>query len=189
MKDLIELALGYAGEKHSGQHRKNTKLPYILHPMEAAVIAASLTDDEEVIAAAMLHDTIEDGGASAKEIRTIFGDRVAALVASETEDKRRGIDPGITWKKRKEESLEELRSAADPGVKVLWLSDKLSNMRSFRRQFDAEGSDMWKRYNQSDPAMQEWYYREIAKSLTGFESSYAFREYVSIIDYLFGRSE
>lgn len=189
MKDLVELALVFAEEKHSGQHRKNTNLPYILHPMEVAVIAASLTDDEEVVAAALLHDTVEDGGASDEDLRRIFGDRVADLVMSETEDKRRGIDPGDSWIRRKTESIGKLRSAADPGVRVLWLSDKLSNMRSFRRQYESEGVGMWKRYHQSDPGMQEWYYREVANNMTGLESSDAYREYVSILNYIFGREK
>ena len=85
---LLERAVAFAAKAHSGTFRKATRIPYIVHPMEAAAIVATLTDDEEVLAAAVLHDVIEDTGHSAEEIAGKFGERVARLVLAESENKR-----------------------------------------------------------------------------------------------------
>ena len=83
---------------------KKSDLPYILHPMEAAVVVGTMTDDQNVIAAAALHDVVEDAGVTIEEIEEKFGKRVRELVASETEDKRADLPPSDTWRIRKEES-------------------------------------------------------------------------------------
>lgn len=59
--------------------------------MEAAAIVAEMTDDEELIAAAVLHDVVEDTPATSEEVEAFFGSRVAHYVACETEDKKEGI--------------------------------------------------------------------------------------------------
>lgn len=82
---LLDEAIIFAVQAHSGQVRKGTNRPYILHPLEAAAIVASMTDDLEVIAAAVLHDTMEDANVSLAEITSKFGPRVAGLVQAETE--------------------------------------------------------------------------------------------------------
>ncbi len=127
--NLFDEAIRYAVEKHAGMMRKRDSAPYILHPLEVAVIAGSMSSDEEVLAAAVLHDTVEDSDATLEEIARLFSPRTAALVASETENKYPGLPKSETWRKRKEESLAELARAEDPAVKIIWLGDKLSNMR------------------------------------------------------------
>ena len=146
---LLDRAIVFATKAHSGTLRKKDGIPYILHPMEVASIAGGITTDVEVLTAALLHDTVEDTDVTLDTIKSQFGDRVAALVASETEDKRRDRSPAETWMQRKMESLAALRNAVDPGVRVLWLSDKLANMRSFARQYEKEGDRMWKDYNRA----------------------------------------
>lgn len=76
---LLDKALIFAINAHSGMTRKGTDLPYIIHPMEAVTIVASITDDREIIAAAALHDVVEDTEHSLDEIREEFGDRIAEL--------------------------------------------------------------------------------------------------------------
>ena len=66
--ELFEKALCFAAEKHSGQRRKRASPLYIFHPMEAALIVSTMTSDQNVLAAAVLHDTIEDAGVTAEEI-------------------------------------------------------------------------------------------------------------------------
>lgn len=58
--NILDKAIIYAAKAHSGAFRKSSQIPYIVHPMEAATIAARMTDDMKVIAAAVLHDVIED---------------------------------------------------------------------------------------------------------------------------------
>ncbi|MBO5837108.1 MAG: bifunctional (p)ppGpp synthetase/guanosine-3',5'-bis(diphosphate) 3'-pyrophosphohydrolase, partial [Oscillospiraceae bacterium] len=86
--ELVSEAVVFAVTAHDGMRRKKSESPYILHPMEAAVIVGTMTDDQNLIAAAALHDVVEDAGITIDEIEERFGKRVRELVASETEDKR-----------------------------------------------------------------------------------------------------
>ena len=183
---LLDRAIAFATKAHSGTLRKKDGIPYILHPMEVASIAGGITTDVEVLTAALLHDTVEDTDVTLDTIKSQFGDRVAALVASETEDKRRDRSPAETWMQRKMESLAALRNAVDPGVHVLWLSDKLANMRSFARQYEKEGDRMWKDYNQTDPAQQAWYYRTIEALTSDLKDTNAWKELRALNARVFG---
>ena len=78
---MVSKAIVFATKAHEGQFRKATKIPYILHPMECAVIISGMTTDEEMIAAALLHDTVEDCDVTIEDIRREFGSRVAQFVA------------------------------------------------------------------------------------------------------------
>ena len=186
MGKLLDNAIEYAIKAHAGQSRKAQGAPYILHPMEAAVIAGGLTGDEEVLAAAVLHDVVEDTEATLTQIEKTFGSRVAFLVASETEDKRRGTPPEESWKVRKEESVAALRKTTDEGVKIVWLADKLSNIRSIRAGVKEEGPSFFEHFNQKDPKMHEWYYREILDALSSLSGSAAYEEFGRLIDEVFG---
>lgn len=183
---LLDRAIVFATKAHSGTLRKKDGIPYILHPMEVASIAGGITTDVEVLTAALLHDTVEDTNVTLDTIKSQFGDRVAALVASETEDKRRDRSPAETWMQRKMESLAALRNAVDPGVHVLWLSDKLANRRSFAKQYEKEGDRMWKDYNQTDPAQQAWYYRTIEALTSDLKDTNAWKELRALNARVFG---
>ena len=182
---LFDEAIQFAVQAHSGMMRKRESLPFILHPLEVAVIVGTLTSDEQVLAAAVLHDTVEDTQTTLDDIRERFGERVAALVASETEDKRRDKPARETWMLRKVESLRELKNCPDPAVKVLWLCDKLSNMRSFYRGWKIRGNKMWEDFNQSDPALQAWYYRSIVKLLNEYRYCDAWQELNTLVETIF----
>ena len=84
--ELVSEAIAFAVQAHDGMRRKKSESPYILHSMEAAVIVGSMSDDQNLIAAAALHDVVEDAGITIEEIETRFGKRVRELVGSETED-------------------------------------------------------------------------------------------------------
>ena len=76
--DVFERALVYAMQKHHGMRRKAEDIPFLLHPMEVTVIAASMTNDPDILAACLLHDTVEDTDASLAEIEAEFGPRIRA---------------------------------------------------------------------------------------------------------------
>ena len=183
--NLLEEAVCFAVKAHEGMLRKDGTTPYILHPMEAAAICGTLTSDQAVLAAAVLHDTVEDTDTTLDEIRERFGEKVARLVASETEDKFPGVPPEDSWRQRKEMSIRELESTKDRNVKILWLGDKLSNMRSFFRQWQAEGPSLWEHYHQKDPARQAWYYRSIARALSELSDTAAWQEYHFLTENIF----
>lgn len=183
--DLFDKALCFATQKHSGQIRKMANTPYILHPVEVASIVGTMTDDKEILAAAVLHDTVEDTDTTLEEIRENFGRRVSLLVMTETENKREGSPEAETWEIRKEETLIILEHTKDIGVKMMWLGDKLSNMRSFAREYRQRGDALWQNLNQKDPARQAWYYTKIANCLSELREYDAYREYVSLLKYVF----
>ena len=185
MMELTSEAIIFAVNAHDGMRRKQSELPYILHPMEAAVIVGSMTSNQEVIAAAVLHDVVEDAGISPETIEERFGKRVAELVASETENKRRELPEESTWKIRKEEALRILKNTEDTDIKMLYLGDKLSNMRSIYYLWQKEGPAMWKHFNQKDPAQQAWYYRTVADSLGELSDTLAWQEFNRLIQIIF----
>ena len=187
--ELVSKALVFAIKAHDGMRRKKSDVPYILHPMEAAVIVGTMTDDPRVIAAAVLHDVVEDAGITLEEIEETFGPRVRELVQAETEDKREELPPAATWRIRKEESLEVLKNTDDIAVLMVWLGDKLANMRSFYRDFKVEGSAMWQRFNQKDEAQQAWYYRSIAELTKRLSHTWAWIEYNTLTELVFGKGE
>lgn len=178
-------AVCFAVRAHAGQCRKADQSPYILHPMETAAICATVSTDPELLAAAVLHDTVEDCGVSLEELSARFGPRVARLVAAETEDKRRDLPPAETWRLRKEESLERLARETDPAAQILWLGDKLSNLRSFRRLWLRQGDGLWQSFHQKDPAQQAWYYRAAAEALGSLRETAAWQELHAIVEELF----
>ena len=189
MMELVSEAIAFAVRAHDGMRRKKSEAPYILHPMEAAVIVGTMTDDQSLIAAAALHDVVEDAGISITEIEEKFGKRVKELVASETEDKRADLPPSDTWRIRKEESLSVLRETKDEGVLMVWLGDKLANMRSIYRDHKVEGSSMWQRFNQKDEREQAWYYRSIADLTARLSHTSAWIEYKALTEIVFEKGE
>jgi myo-inositol-1(or 4)-monophosphatase len=185
--ELASEAIAFAVKAHDGMRRKGNDVPYILHPMEAAVIVGTMSADQELIAAAALHDVVEDAGITLDEIEAKFGRRVRELVASETEDKRENLPPESTWRIRKEESLEVLKNAEDIGILMVWLGDKLANLRSLYWEWKFKGDDMWQRFNQKDPRQQAWYYRSIVKYTERINYTPAWIEFKNLTDRLFGK--
>ena len=186
--DKVTLAIEFAAKAHDGMCRKKDKTPYILHPLETAVIVGTMTDNQDVISAALLHDVVEDTGITLEEIEEKFGKRVRELVESETEDKRADLPPENTWRIRKEESLEELRNCGDTDVLMLWLGDKLANMRSFYRIWRNEGENMWQSFNQKDAGQQFWYYNTIATLTSPLKDFPAWQEYNELLKIVFERN-
>ena len=185
MMELVSEAIIFAAKAHDGMRRKQADIPYILHPMEAAAIVGSVTSKQEVIAAAALHDVVEDAGVTIQEVEERFGKRVAELVAAETENKREPLPPESTWKIRKEEAVSLLRSTTDTDIKILYLGDKLANMRSIYYTWQREGHALWKRFNQKNPAWQAWYYRAVADSLRELSDTFAWQELNGLIQIIF----
>ena len=188
MKNILDRAILYATEAHEGQFRKGTQIPYILHPMEAASIVGTMTTDPEIIAGAVLHEVVEDTSTTIDDIRNLFGDRIAFLVCSETENKREHLSAQASWKIRKQETLDHLITAPLE-VKMITLGDKLSNMRSLWRDYNAIGDAVWQRFNQKDPAEQAWYYRSIAKLTERLSDTSAWLEYKTLTELVFGKGE
>ena len=102
-QSLFNEALLFALKAHEGVTRKNSTNPFILHPMEVATIVASMTENIEVVIAALLHDTVEDAGVTLEEIADKFGVKVAKVntINMRGRLRRQGLYSGYTpaWKK------------------------------------------------------------------------------------------
>lgn len=157
-RDMIRKAAEFARIAHEGVFRKGTRIPYIYHPMEVALLVAGMTRDEDVIAAAYLHDVLEDTPVTAEELGELFGERVLALVLSETEDK------ALCWHDRKEHTILHLPGASLE-VKQLTLADKLSNMRATARDYLMIGDDIWQRFREKRKECHGWYASGILEGL------------------------
>ena len=187
--ELVSEAIAFAVKAHDGMRRKKSEAPYILHPMEAAVIVGTMSDDQNLIAAAALHDVVEDAGITIDEVEERFGARVRELVGSETEDKRADLPPSDTWRIRKEESLAVLKNTDDIGVLMVWLGDKLANMRSIYRDWKVEGDAIWQKFNQKNVNEQAWYYFSIVKLTERISDTSAWLEYKTLTELVFGKGE
>lgn len=181
---LFEETALFALKAHHGAKRKGTAVPYILHPFEAAVIAASITDDEEVQAAAMLHDVVEDTPYTIDDIREKFGERVAALVSSDTEDKMKSLPPEETWFARKKATIDKLKYLTRE-EKIIVLSDKLSNIRACRKEQLEIGDKLWERFHEKNKKSHEWYYVSILKELEELSDTFAYGEYKRLVEQVF----
>ena len=182
---VFERAAVFAALAHAGTHRKGGRIPYLTHPMEAAGIVAEMTEDEELVAAAVLHDVLEDTEVTYEELKGYFGVRVADYVQGETEDKRRELPPESTWQLRKQETIDFLRDRADKSARMLALADKLSNLRSIARDQEALGDRLWERFHQKDKGMHGWMYRQVAEALTELREYRAWKEYDALVRRVF----
>lgn len=122
---LVLDAAAFAADKHRRQRRKDAEAtPYINHPLALATILAKEggVADAEVIAAALLHDTVEDTETTPAELEARFGPTVAAIVAEVTDDK--------SLPKAERKRLQVTRAAhKSPGAKLVKLADKIANLR------------------------------------------------------------
>ena len=185
---MIEKAISFAVTAHAGAKRKGRGRPFILHPMEVMTIVAGITDNEEVISAAALHDTIEDTPKERRDIAERFGERVASLVDSESENKREGLPPEETWLVRKQETIDRLETA-ERDVLLICLGDKLSNLREIARDHAQIGDAVWERFHQKDKGMHAWYYGSIFRILEReFGDIPAIREYRALLQTMFGEA-
>lgn len=185
MMNKLEEAIIYATVMHQGKIRKLGHTPFILHPLEVAQILSTMTDNEEIITAGILHDIVDDTDGTLSEIEKRYGRRVAYLVDSVSEQEFPGEEPGSTWKRRKEESLRVLKDSDDTGVQMVWLADKLANIRSLAGVYSEKGEALWSELHQSDPAMQRWYYQSIAEMVElALNKTGAFKELIKHINYI-----
>ena len=121
---LVDKAIIFAVKAHEGVPRRGRDFPYIVHPLEAMTIVATMTSEPEMLAASVLHDVVEDTDFTVEDIRAEFGDRVAELVDAETEKHDQSSrSREESWHDRKAAALEALKTAPRD-VKIVALGDK-----------------------------------------------------------------
>ena len=188
--ELLDRAIIFAVQAHHNTERRGKGFPYIVHPMEAVEIVATITPDQELLAAAALHDTIEDTDITVDDIRREFGDRIAELVHAESDQLNGEVfnaetgDEEATWHARKQAAISRL-AAASHDAKIVALGDKLSNMRAIARDYAVKGDELWKIFHAKNKADHEWHYRGLAESLAELSDTFAYKEFVALINQVF----
>lgn len=183
--NTVDLAAIVAANAHQGQTRKGANTAYILHPMEACTLAHSMLAqfgryDEDVIAACLLHDVLEDTELTEEELSQGFSERTIELVKVQSENKAN------SWKQRKQHTIDTLTHTKDLDVKLVHLADKLSNMRSIAKDYKNIGDKLWERFNENNIEQQKWYYKSIGENMSGLEHTKEHQEYKRLVEEVFG---
>ena len=141
----LQRAFRYAAEKHAGQTRKQSAVPYLSHLMAVASLVLEAGGDEDMAIAALLHDVVEDCGGMPRlrEVREKFGARVAKIVEGCTDSFG---EPKPEWRERKKDYLREVKHA-DRETRLVSASDKLHNVRTILADYRKDGEEIWKRFS------------------------------------------
>lgn len=180
---MLDQALEFAARAHQGQVRKGTDIPYVSHPYAVGLMLARAGCDDEVVAAGILHDTVEDTYVTLEELREQFGERVASIVEGCSEP-----DRSKHWEERKEHTLAYLATASRE-IRLVSVADKLHNARSILADMRRGGEGVWVRFKRGRE-QQAWYYRGLAEVLctprAGEEPLPFCEEFRRVVEELFG---
>ncbi|HEY0866671.1 MAG TPA: HD domain-containing protein [Fimbriimonas sp.] len=152
----FESAFSYASIVHAGQTRKGSSIPTLAHLLMVAAIVLEHGGDEDEAVAALLHDSVEDGGGRERlaDVKARFGERVARMVEGCTDSFE---TPKAEWRPRKERYLDHLASA-DAGTLLVSAADKLHNANSLLAEQRRLGGARWDRFRGGEDGSL-WYYR------------------------------
>lgn len=155
-----------AARLHEGQTRKGSNIPYLSHLLAVAGLVQEAGGDEEMVMAALLHDSVEDQGAEYEDLERVFGIRVTGIVRgctdvgeADSSDEERTPENSL---RRKRQYLEHLRKEDRSDVLRVSLADKLHNARAILSDYRSLGDEVWSRFNVGKEG-QLWYYKELAK--------------------------
>ncbi len=155
----LQSAFRYAAEKHAGQTRKQSAVPYISHLMAVASLVLEAGGDEDMAIAALLHDVVEDCGGmpTLRDVRKRFGRRVAKIVEGCTDSFG---EPKPEWVERKKDYLREVKHAGAE-TRLVSASDKLHNVRTILADYRQRGEAIWTRFTGKREGTL-WYYRALS---------------------------
>ncbi len=154
---IILRAIDIATKAHKNQFRKGTRIPYITHPYAVGMILVKEGCSDDIVAAGILHDTLEDTIINSEYLRNKFGDKVADIVKECSEP-----DKSLPWEDRKTHTIEHLK-VATPIVKAVSCADKLHNVLTMLEDYKIHGEKLWERFNRGREK-QEWYYKSLVQS-------------------------
>ena len=181
---LLDRAIVFALRAHAGTERRGKGFPYIVHPLEAVTIVATMTSDQELLAAAALHDTVEDTDVTIDQIRAEFGDRIASLVAADSDIPVQDMNAEDSWYVRKQAAIDRI-AASSHDAKIVAMGDKLSNMRAIARDYAMQGDALWNLFRVKNRKDHEWHYRGLAEALRDLQDTFAYKEFEQLINQVF----
>jgi len=147
---LLEKAIRKAIALHETQRRKTGDVPYVSHLFHVAMIIRAHGFPEQVVCAALLHDTIEDTKYTAEELNEEFGERICSIVLDLTENKH------LKWEQRKRAYLDVVRTAP-PEVKAVCCADKIHNLATILIEYRGKGEDVWGAFSRGSEATMRFY--------------------------------
>jgi (p)ppGpp synthase/HD superfamily hydrolase len=157
--DMVKKAIIFAAKAHNNQKRKGTDIPYITHPFAVGMLLQKEKCSDEVIAAGVLHDTLEDTETTFKDLTEEFGIKVANLVLAASEN-----DKTLPWEVRKQHTIDMLKDASLEEIQVI-VADKWDNLKSIQNDLHLHGDIIWHHFNRGKRD-QHWYYASIVKTLS-----------------------
>lgn len=180
----FDKAVIFATKAHGNTERRGKGFPYIIHPMEACEIVASITNDKELLIASLLHDCIEDTDVTYEDIKSEFGEKVANLVNAESDVMIEGKSESESWHERKQAAIDRIKKSSYE-AKIVAMGDKLSNMRAIYRDYMEIGDELWNRFHVTDIKEHEWHYRGLLASLSDLKDTFAYKEFEELLNKVF----
>jgi len=172
----IEKALRIAVEAHKDQTRKGDGSPYINHPLMVAFKLQKYNFPDEVIAAALTHDVLEDTDYTEEKLREELGDEVLEIVKAVTND------DSLVWEEKKKEYIESVRRGPQ-GAKAVCIADKIHNLESLLAAYKEQGPDLWKKFNRGKDK-KVWFETEVLKMIKETWQHPLIEEYEKLIKIL-----
>ncbi|HHX58572.1 MAG TPA: HD domain-containing protein [Candidatus Moranbacteria bacterium] len=157
MNRLLEKAVLVSVEAHKDQIRKGDDSPYIAHPFMVALKLAKYHFSDTVIAAALVHDVLEDTEFSEEKLKEELGEEVLEIVRIVTND------DSLPWEEKKRRYVESVRAGSE-GAKAVALADKIHNLESLLLAHSKQGPELWKRFNRGKDK-KIWFEEEVLKML------------------------
>ena len=155
---VIEQAVRLAAVAHKFQRRKSSGVPYIAHPMSVCLILLKAGFEEEsILAAAVLHDVVEDTDLTIEDLAAHFADDVIGYVSEMTEEKETGDGEKRSWRDRKQDHIQVMQQAP-LGARAIELADKLHNLEAMLFDLQTEDkSEFWRHFGASPAAIVQYY--------------------------------
>lgn len=167
MKNQIDFALEIASVAHQKQSRKQTQIPYIVHPVAVALLLTESQCTQDEIIAGILHDVLEDTELNENDLQRYFGATITSIVKECSE-----LHKACSWEERKQHTIDHILTMSLSAQRVL-CTDKYHNLRTIADDLSVEGEQIWSRFKRGK-IKQQWYYQniiqqfEIARTLDSF---------------------
>ena len=177
---LIKKAIYFAALRHDGQYRKGTKVPYFAHPVLVAFCVFKYSTDENLLAAAILHDILEDCPTVTKtELQKLFGSKVSKIVVEVSSINKKNKHQN--WKEKKRAYLNQIKKISRNGLIVV-AADKITNMSGYFEGVQSLSVRETSKLFGGSLAEHFWYYREVLSVLKfGLKNHPIVKEYKKTI--------
>ncbi|MCI8486157.1 MAG: bifunctional (p)ppGpp synthetase/guanosine-3',5'-bis(diphosphate) 3'-pyrophosphohydrolase [Clostridia bacterium] len=180
-KDKIEYAIYYATKAHKNQRRKIEDVDMIFHPYIVGMILQRNGCDEDIVAAGILHDVVEDTPHEFEDIEREFGKQVRDYVYDASEP-----DKSLEWEDRKKHTIEQIKNAS-LGSKLIVACDKISNLEDLSDCIELYGEEKSWSSLKREKDIQKWYYTSVYESCVNrVDGNHPiFKRYKKVLEHLF----